>query len=86
MIESKIQAKCIELAKDAGYMVFRNLEVTPIGCPDLTLLKDGFYVWVEIKQESGRLSKAQEFTHQKISEHGGEVHTIFSISQFKELL
>ena len=86
MIESKIQAKCIELAKAEGYMVFRQLEVTPIGTPDLLLLRRGYYIWVEIKQESGRLSKAQEFTHQKISEHGGEVHTIYSVSQFKELL
>jgi len=86
MIESKIQAKCIELAKDAGYMVFRNLEVTPIGTPDLTLLQGGYTIWVEIKQESGRLSPAQEFTHQKISEHGGEVHTVYSVEEFKELL
>lgn len=41
------------------------------GIADLYAIKDGRHVWIEVKTDTGKLSKAQEQFKKDIESHGG---------------
>ena len=56
------------------------------GNPDIICCCNGKFVAFEVKTPSGRLSKLQEITMQKIKNAKGIAHKVTSLAEFKEIL
>lgn len=56
-----------------GWKVVRNHQSlgSEKGVPDLTAIRGGQTVWIEVKTPKGRLSKHQEAWLQDLEDHGG---------------
>lgn len=79
--ETKIQKQIIDALFGLGWLVLRNhaqgVKYTggrgknpSAGIPDLLAIKNGKYVWIEVKTPKGKLSKSQEDMHLKLEYHG----------------
>ena len=85
MLENKIQSQIINWLKKNNYMVIRNLDVSPIGFPDLTSISlEGVYTHIEVKQENGRLSPTQKMTISKLNDYNCDVIVVRSLQEVKE--
>ena len=61
VLESKIQADFITLAKSKGLLAFKIEVVGRRGCPDLLIvIPGGRVIFVEVKTPRGRVSKLQK--------------------------
>lgn len=56
------------------------------GLPDIICCINGRFIAFEVKTPSGRLTKIQEATIQKIREANGEAHKVTSIEEVKQIL
>lgn len=56
-----------------------------VGSPDFIVVKDGYFIGLEVKAGSGRLSEAQRAFKEMIKTHGGEYHEIRSIEDLIEI-
>lgn len=55
------------------------------GSPDIIVVKDGFFIGLEVKAGSGRMSTVQKEFRDMIKENGGEYHEIRSIDDLVEI-
>ena len=88
MRESSIVAAIkIKLLK-AGWFVFKIhggiLQIA--GMPDLLCLRDGIYVWLEVKTPDGRLSGRQKFIHDLLRGKGADVRVVRSAEELGDML
>ena len=65
LTEAQLKARVLELAHAAGWMVYHRparwqTNGGGSGYPDLTLVRHGEVLWLELKQEKGKLTDAQE--------------------------
>lgn len=56
-----------------------------LGRPDIEVIKDGFYIGLEVKREKGKQSDSQKKFEQMVKEAGGEYHVVRSIDDLKEI-
>ena len=49
------------------------------GVPDIIVIRDGFFIGLEVKTPKGRLSEHQKTFHKECKEVGGEIYTVRSI-------
>ncbi len=56
-----------------------------VGSPDICLVKDGFFIGLEIKQAKGKQSEGQKEFEIKLKEAGGEYYIIRSLDDLKEV-
>ena len=56
------------------------------GIPDLIACIDGRFVAFEVKTPSGKLSKIQEKTIQRINEANGKAYKVTSVEEVKQIL
>lgn len=57
------------------------------GWPDLLVLTPcGVTFFVELKTETGKLSKLQEHMHKLITANKGKVHVVRQLQEFKDLI
>lgn len=56
-----------------------------IGSPDICLVKDGFFIGLEIKAPKGRQSEGQILFQKRLKEAGGEYYIIRSIDDLKNI-
>jgi hypothetical protein len=56
------------------------------GYPDLTCLKNGRVLLIEVKSPSGTLSEAQKRKHRELAAHGCHVHVVRSIGELEAAL
>ena len=68
MTEAELKAFILPMAKAKGWIVHTTPQIKPLrparrdgsaGYPDLTLARDGEVLWLELKQEGGRLTSEQ---------------------------
>lgn len=65
---------------DPTRKTFRSLpKYTPKGLPDITLIKDGRYVGLEVKTPKGTVSEDQRALWNAIVLAGGEYHIVRSV-------
>lgn len=71
--ETDIMHQIRDFLKLHGWMVIRNHQTlgSHPGVPDLTAIRGGKVVWIEVKTPKGRLSKTQEKFLQELEDHGG---------------
>lgn len=72
--ESLILGAVRQFLQLGGWLVIRHQQGLGAykGFPDLTAVKDGRTVYVEVKTPTGRLSEAQVAFQREVEAHGGE--------------
>lgn len=55
------------------------------GIPDIILIKDGYFIGLEVKRPSTYQNEAQKEFEKGVKEAGGEYHVVRSINDVKEL-
>ena len=73
MIESAIQAKIIKYLKKEWWFTIKTIKVSPNGIPDLICFRWGKHLFIEVKQENGKLSPLQDYVIKQLRENGDEV-------------
>lgn len=86
MLESQVQRKLIAKLTEAGWYVIRNIVTNRAGFPDLTLLKEGMCMFIEVKRPGGRAKPLQKLIHQGLRDMGFEVRVVDNEEQIKDLL
>jgi hypothetical protein len=71
MTEQQIQSKKIKELESQGYYVIKLVKTNKNGIPDLLVLpKNSDAFFIEVKKESGVLSKLQEYRINELNKHG----------------
>jgi hypothetical protein len=85
-LEAQIQIDITAWLKKNGYFVIRLMSVKPAGMPDLVVIKkDSTHIYLEVKNEIGRLSSMQEYMHTKLKSRNCEVYVVRSLDEVKEI-
>jgi Holliday junction resolvase len=81
--ERDILAEIRKALVAAGWFVYRNHQSlgSHPGLADLTAVRDGRVVWIEVKRPGGRLSKDQEKFAEEIRRHGGRYVVASSVEE-----
>lgn len=56
-----------------------------VGSPDICVIKDGFFIGLEIKSATGKQSEGQKAFEKMLKEAGAEYHIIKSVDQLQEI-
>lgn len=71
---------------DPKRKVFRKMPKYALkGVPDIIVIKDGFFIGIEVKRKHGVLSGDQKEFGRRAKENGAEYHVITSVDQLKEI-
>jgi Holliday junction resolvase len=79
MTEQKIQTKKIKQLESEGYYVIKLMLTNKPGIPDLIAIpRDSDVLFVEVKKDTGKLSKLQEYRIKELNERGikTEIHKL----------
>lgn len=55
------------------------------GLPDIIVIRDGWFIGLEVKTKKGRQSKNQKEFQEKLEEAGGEYYVVRSIEDVQEI-
>lgn len=86
MLESIIQSKIINEAKNNGYLVLKVVKCNLNGYPDITLFKNNSTIFVEVKNEKGIQSEIQKYIQKQIELQGFKYYLVRSLEEFKQKL
>jgi Holliday junction resolvase len=77
ILESSVQAKLIKDHKENGWLVIRLRSVDPAGYPDLLMIKNGKVKFIEVKKDTGTLSKLQIMRIEELRHHKINVSVVY---------
>lgn len=85
---SQIQKQVSELLKYGGWFVYPNRqdELSYAGISDITALKDGRTIWIEIKTEKDKQKPKQIEFQKRVEQAGGEYLVAHSIDDVSHLV
>lgn len=82
MRESKIEARLVSLVRARGGLCYKFVSPGNPGVPDrIVLTPEGRTYYVELKNETGRLSNIQKWQHAEMSKRGADIRTLKSLEQ-----
>ncbi len=81
MRESAIQAKIIAYLRGCGFFVLKIPGNVHRGLPDLLAIRDGRAYWFEVKSESGKPTRLQEFTLANLRSYGCFCAVVHSVEE-----
>ena len=84
--ESSIQTAINKLLTENRWFVVKIMMASKNGIPDLMAIKNGKTIFIEVKNEIGKLSKIQEYRIKEMQEHGAEVIVARSKEEIKHYL
>lgn len=86
--ESEIQAAVRDWLRWHKWLVIRNHQTlgSHKGLADLTAIKDGRVLWIEVKRPGGGLRPDQERFRDEILAHGGEYLIAWSVEDVERYL
>lgn len=84
--ESSIQTAINKLLTEKGWFVVKIMMASKNGIPDLMAIKNGRTIFIEVKNEIGKLSKIQEYRIKEMQQHGAEVIVARSKEEIKPYL
>lgn len=84
-IEAKLQNKIRKSLKRMGWLVTKHILVSMNGWPDLEAIKEKRTIRIEVKAPGKKLRPLQEYAHEQIRNHGGEVYTVDSWEDYLKL-
>jgi len=81
MLEKRIEKASVKAAEQRGWLSYKFSSPACRGVPDRIFIKNGRAVFIEYKREGGayKVTALQEYTHNKMREHGAEVHVCRSV-------
>ena len=86
MLESEIQHKIIKYLKNLGAIAVK-VDASRPGWPDLTVvMPDGTVLFLEVKQEGGRLRPAQKRIHDELRANHAHIHIVRSVEDVELIL
>ena len=84
MKESYIESQLVRRIRAAGGLCYKWVSPGCDGVPDrIVILPGGRVIFVELKTETGWLSKIQQYTHMTMRERGVDVRTLYGLDQVK---
>jgi Holliday junction resolvase len=73
-MEQKLQKKIITQLEANGFFVVKLIKTNRNGIPDLLAVKENRTIFVEVKQEHGKLSEIQRYRINELRAKGIEVY------------
>ena len=87
ILESQIERKLVEGIKILGGMCLKFVSPSSKGVPDrIVLLPNGKVIFVELKTETGRLSKIQEYIIDEMQKRKADVRVLYGLNDVKMFL
>lgn len=87
MKESQIERRLVEGVKRLGGMCLKFVSPGTLGVPDrIIITAKGRVVFVELKTETGRLTKIQRYVIGEMQKRGADARVVKGIDEVKELL
>ena len=65
---------------------WRFFKTWKAGCPDITVLHDGQFIWLEVKNEKGKQSDNQKVAEERILKSWGKYYIVRSIQDVIDIL
>ncbi len=87
MKESQIERRLVEGVKRLGGMCLKFVSPGTLGVPDrIIITAKGRVIFVELKTETGRLTKTQRYVIGEMQKRGADARVVKGIDEVKELL
>jgi Holliday junction resolvase len=88
MLEKVIQQQILTGLRSAGWKAWKNQQgrFGTNGIPDLTAMKDGTVVYLEVKRPGEKATKLQAITIRDIQAHGVPAGIVSSLEETWELI
>lgn len=87
MKESQIEWRLVEGVKRLGGMCLKFVSPGTLGVPDrIIITAKGRVIFVELKAETGRLTKIQRYVIGEMQKRGADARVVKGIDEVKELL
>ena len=87
MKESQIERRLVEGVKRLGGMCLKFVSPGTLGVPDRIIISaKGRVIFVELKTETGRLTKIQRYVIGEMQKRGADARVVKGIDEVKELL
>ena len=87
MKESQIERRLVEGVKRLGGMCLKFASPGTLGVPDrIIITAKGRVIFVELKAETGRLTKIQRYVIGEMQKRGADARVVRGIDEVKELL
>lgn len=87
MKESQIEAKLVRMVRERGGLCFKFVSPSNPGMPDrIIITPDGRTVYVELKTETGRLRRIQEWQISEMRKRGADVRVVKGLDAVKALV
>lgn len=87
MKESQIERRLVEGVKRLGGMCLKFVSPGTLGVPDrIVITAKGRVIFVELKTETGRLTKIQRYVIGEMQKRGADARVVKGIDEVKELL
>ena len=87
MKESQIERRLVEGVKRLGGMCLKFVSPGTLGVPDrIIITAKGRVIFVELKTETGRLTKIQRYVIGEMQKRGADARVVKGIDEGKELL
>lgn len=87
MKESQIERRLVEGVKRLGGMCLKFVSPGTLGVPDrIIITAKGRVIFVELKTETGRLTKIQSYVIGEMQKRGADARVVKGIDEVKELL
>ena len=87
MKESQIERRLVEGVKRLGGMCLKFVSPGTLGVPDrIIITAKGRVIFVELKTETGRLTKIQRYVIGEMQKRGADARVVKGIDAVKELL
>lgn len=87
MKESQIERRLVEGVKRLGGMCLKFVSPGTLGVPDrIIITAEGRVIFVELKTETGRLTKIQRYVIGEMQKRGADARVVKGIDEVKELL
>ncbi len=87
MKESQMERRLVEGVKRLGGMCLKFVSPGTLGVPDrIIITAKGRVIFVELKTETGRLTKIQRYVIGEMQKRGADARVVKGIDEVKELL
>lgn len=86
MREAAIERRLTQAVRRAGGIAFKFVSPGHSGVPDRLILLPGRVLFVELKTETGKLTKLQVVTHELMRKLGADVWTLYGLDQVNRFI
>lgn len=86
MREAAIERRLTQAVRKAGGIAFKFTSPGHSGVPDRLILLPGRVLFVELKTETGKLSKLQAVTQKLMRKLGADVRTLYGMDQVNRFI